>query len=200
MIRINLLPVRAAKKKESVRLQFTIAGLVVFLCVSVTFIVYLTLRGEASALSTSISNGEQELGQLKLKIGELSKIKEQKKIVESKLDIINELEKARTGPANFFKMLSDSVPERAWVASIKDDGRGIALKGYASTDEDVAECMRSLAKYTAVFEAVDLEVAQRVVESETKTDVVAFTLRLEKVKPPEEKKTDKDKDKDKEKK
>jgi len=197
MIRINLLPVRAAKKKESVRLQFTIAGLVIFLCVSAMLIVYVTLRSEASSLSSGISGGEQELGQLKMKIGELSRIKEQKKIVENKLNIINELEKARTGPANFFKMLSDSAPERAWVASIKDDGNNIVLKGYASTDEDVAEFMRNLAKYKEFIEAVELEVAQRVVEIETKTDVVGFTLRIEKVKPPEEKKTEKDAGKEK---
>ncbi|MEK7772785.1 MAG: PilN domain-containing protein [Deltaproteobacteria bacterium] len=197
MIRINLLPVRAAKKKESVRLQFTIAGLVIFMCVSATVIVYLTIRSEAAYLSSDISSGEQELNMLKIKIGELSRIKEQKKIVENKLNIINELEKARTGPAKFFRMLSDSAPERSWVASIKDDGNNIILKGYASTDEDVADFMRSLSKYKGFIEAVELEVAQRVVENETKTDVVGFTLRLEKVKPPEEKKTDASKGKEK---
>jgi hypothetical protein len=34
MIRINLLPVRAAKKRESVRFQLTVAGLITFFVIA----------------------------------------------------------------------------------------------------------------------------------------------------------------------
>ncbi|MBE9529609.1 MAG: fimbrial protein, partial [Proteobacteria bacterium] len=92
MIRINLLPVRAAKKKESVRFQYTVAGLVTFLALAASLAVYFTARSEASVVAGQISSGQQELTQLKKKIGELSKIKKQKKVVEEKLKIIKNLE------------------------------------------------------------------------------------------------------------
>jgi len=180
MIRINLLPVRAAKKKESVRFQLTVAGLVTFLVFIGSVGVYLTVRSQANSVAAEIENGNRELAELQKKIGELSKIKEQKRIVEEKLNIIKTLETARTGPTKLFKSIGDSIPERAWLASIKDEGGLITLKGYASDDEVVADFMRRLQRYRELGN-VELDVAQRTVEKETEADVVGFTIRLEKI-------------------
>lgn len=179
MIRINLLPVRAAKKKESVRFQLTVAALATFLVFAASVGVYLSFRSHASSVAAEIESGNRELAALQTKIGELSKIKEQKRIVEEKLNIIKTLEAARTGPTKLFKSISDAIPERAWLASIKDDGALITLKGYASDDEVVADFMRGLQKHRELG-SVELDVAQRTVEKETDTDVVGFTIRLEK--------------------
>jgi type IV pilus assembly protein PilN len=64
MIRINLLPVRAAKKKESIRFQLTVAALVTFLVFAVSMVAYLVVMSEASGLKDQISSGQQELDQL----------------------------------------------------------------------------------------------------------------------------------------
>ncbi|HEY4706935.1 MAG TPA: PilN domain-containing protein [Thermodesulfobacteriota bacterium] len=182
MIRINLLPVRAAKKKESIRFQLTVAGLATFFVFAVSAAGYLIVRSEASSLTGQITAGNQELTDLKKKIGELSKIKEQKKIVEEKLRIINQLEADRTGPAKLFKGIADAIPARAWLKSMKDEDFQITLEGYASDDEVVAEFMRGLEK-AAIGMAVELEVAQRLVEKESAIEVVNFIVRIEKQRP-----------------
>jgi len=55
MIRINLLPVRAAKKKESIRFQLTVAGLATFLVAAVSIASYLVVGSEASSLNGQIA-------------------------------------------------------------------------------------------------------------------------------------------------
>ncbi|HLC17778.1 MAG TPA: PilN domain-containing protein [Thermodesulfobacteriota bacterium] len=179
MIRINLLPVRAAKKKESVRFQLTLAGLITVFVVAVTIAFYFTVKSEATAVKSDIESGEEELRVLKEKIGELSLIKEQKRVVEEKLRVISGLEEARTGPSDLFGLISTTIPERAWLRNIKDDGFVITLEGFASMDEDVAEFMRRLQR-AARFKAVELDVAQRVREPESSADVVSFIIKLEK--------------------
>ncbi|MBI1911890.1 MAG: PilN domain-containing protein [Deltaproteobacteria bacterium] len=186
MIRINLLPVRAAKKKESVRFQFTVAGLITFLIFSVSMAAYLTVRSEASGLNDQLAKGNEELEQLKKKIGELSKIKEQKRIVEEKLNIITKLEAARTGPVTLFNKISDAIPDKAWLLSMRDEGYVITIKGYAANDEIVADFMRGLQQYKDLG-TVELEVAERVIERETGADLVSFSLRLERPKEQPEK-------------
>lgn len=181
MIRINLLPVRAAKKKESVRFQVTVAGLITFFVFALSMVAYFAVRGEANSLSDQISRGNQEIEELKKKIGELSKIKEQKRVVEEKLKIITDLEAARTGPVNLFKRISGAIPEKAWLQSIKDDGSLVTLKGFAADDEIVADFMRGLQKNRELG-SVELEIAQRMVEKETGVELVSFTIRLEKEK------------------
>ncbi len=177
MIRINLLPVRAAKKKESVRFQFTVAGLVTFLALAASLAVYFTARSEASVAAEQISSGKEELVQLKKKIGELSKIKKQKEVVEEKLRIIKNLEAARTGPVILFRIIEQSRPSKVWLKSITDKSNVVSIAGYAENDEDMAEFMRRLAKFPQV-KNVELDVAKRAVEKETKTDVVNFVLKL----------------------
>jgi type IV pilus assembly protein PilN len=188
MIRINLLPVRAAKKKESIRFQLTVAGLVTFLVVAVSMAAYLVVRSEASSLKDQIASGQQELEQLKTKIGELSKIKEQKRVVEEKLNIIIELEANKTGPVKLFQRVSAAMPDKAWIRTLREDGSVIAIDGFAADDEIVADAMRGLER--SGLGTVELDVAQRVVEKETGVEVVSFVIRVERQAPPkhEEKK------------
>jgi len=189
MIRINLLPVRAAKKKESIRFQLTVAGLATFLVLAVSMAAYLVVASEASSLKGQIASGQQELDQLKKKIGELSKIKEQKRVVEEKLRIITELEANKTGPVKLFQRVSSAMPEKAWIRSLKEDGSVISIDGYAADDEIVADTMRGLER--AGLGNVELDVAQRVMEKETGVEVVSFSIKVERKAPrrqPEEKK------------
>ncbi len=184
MIRINLLPVRAAKKKETLRMQFTIAGLITFFVIAVTMVVYFTLRSEASALTQEIAKGNQEIEELQKKIGELSKIKEQKRVVEEKLGIIKKLEAARTGPAELLRKLSEAIPDRAWLALMKETSTGVSMQGYADTDDVVADFMRGLERFKELG-AVELDVAQRLTEKETGKELTSFNLKLEREAPKE---------------
>ena len=182
MIRINLLPVRAAKKKESIRFQLTVAGLVTFLVIAVSMAAYLVVSSEAGNLRDQISSGQQEIEELKKKIGELSKIKEQKRVVEEKLRIITELESNKTGPVKLFKKVSSAMPEKAWIKSLREEGIIISIEGFAADDEIVADTMRGLEK--TGMGMVELEVAQRVVEKETGVEVVNFIIKVERQAPP----------------
>ena len=112
MIRINLLPVRAAKKRESLRFQLTIGGLVTFLVIAITLLLYITFSNEAKAVSDDITKGEQELAVLKSKIGKLSQIKVQKKLLENKIRTVEQLQADRVGPVRLLSQLSLSIPER----------------------------------------------------------------------------------------
>ncbi|MEK6531555.1 MAG: PilN domain-containing protein [Deltaproteobacteria bacterium] len=184
MIRINLLPVRAAKKKETLRMQLTIAGLITFFVIAVMMVAYVTLRSEASALAQEISKGNDEIAELQKKIGELSKIKEQKRVVEEKLGIIKKLEAARTGPTELLRKLSEAIPDRAWLALMKETPSGVSIQGYADTDDVVADFMRGLQKFKELG-SVELDVAQRLTEKETGKELTSFSLKLEREAPRE---------------
>jgi type IV pilus assembly protein PilN len=179
MIRINLLPVRAAKKRESVRFQLTVAGLITFFVIALGMVFYLISSSEANALKEDIANGEAELSVLKQKIGELSKIKEQKRIVASKLQVVKKLDAARTGPVNLFSRISDAIPKNAWLNSLVDAGTVITLNGFASTEDDVSMFLRGLEKHEELGR-VELVVAKRGKKKIAGRELVEFTIRLEK--------------------
>ena len=181
MIRINLLPVRAAKKKESVRFQLTVAGLITFFIVALAGLLYINISSEASSLKDEIRQGEDELRELRKKIGELSKIKEQKKKLEDKLKIVRKLEAARGSPVKLLIRIIEAIPRKAWLYSLVERDRIVVLKGYAGTDDIVAEFMRNLQRYEE-FGRVELEVLKKTRLEGLGRDLFEFVLRLERKK------------------
>ncbi len=181
MIRINLLPVRAAKKKESIRFQTTVAGLVTFFVLALLIIVYVSLRGNISTLNTEIKSFEKEQAELEKRIGELVKIKEQKKVVEEKLAVVTRLEKARKGPVELFSKISKAIPEKATLEYIKDSPTIVTLRGFAENEAIISDFMRGLQRYEELG-TVELSVAKRgaVGKSDSRVDVIDFTLVIEK--------------------
>ncbi|HZX36087.1 MAG TPA: PilN domain-containing protein [Thermodesulfobacteriota bacterium] len=181
MIRINLLPVRAAKKKESIRFQMTVAGLIIVMALIILAGVFIKLRSDVSELKGNIAAGEKELKELEVKVGELAKLKDEKRVVQGKLDVVRQLESARSGPVNLFNMISDAVPEKAWLSSLADTGGIIAIKGSALNDEVLAEFMRRLEAYKGKgIGKVELIVARRVKSSAPGVaDIVDFSLNLD---------------------
>lgn len=177
MIRINLLPVRAAKKKETIRFQLTIAGLFTFLVIAATILFYISYRKDVKILNADIEAGKVELQALKSKIGVLSRLKGQKKVLEDKLKIVNKLEEARKGPVELFERLSNSMPEKAWLTSMTEKGNTLTLIGVAAYDDVIADFMRNLKQEK--FKNIELIVAQRG-KGKGKGALVDFTLKADK--------------------
>ncbi|MFZ3071909.1 MAG: PilN domain-containing protein [Thermodesulfobacteriota bacterium] len=181
MIRINLLPVRAAKKKESARFQLTVSGLIIVLVVIILAGVFVKFKSDVSSLKDNIAAGNKELAELQIKVGELAKLQDEKRIVQGKLDVVRQLEKARSGPVNLFDMIADAVPEKAWLNSIAENGALIAVTGNAMNDEVLADFMRRLEAYKDKgVGRVELIVARRIKSPVAGgIEVVDFSLNIE---------------------
>lgn len=156
MIRINLLPVRAARKKENIRRQVSMF----FLCVvfGICVMVYLTLSisSNISAVNDDIEEVQAELAQYEDKAQRVKKIKAELKKLEDKMDIIVKLEADRTGPVRFMDALTGFVtPERIWLTSLSEGQGRLNLSGIAADNKVVADFMTDL-EGSVLFENVDL--------------------------------------------
>ena len=141
MIKINLLPVRAARKKEAVQrhLVLFIAGLLtVFL---VGFVMY---RGKASSLAEVEKTNKllvDEIENLKKIIGEVDEYKEQEALLERKLGVIRNLKANKTGPVHMLDELATRIPEKLWLTNLDEvDGR-VTLEGVSINNEVTATFM-----------------------------------------------------------
>lgn len=160
MIRINLLPVRAARKKESIRQQLMLAGLAVVLVLVVVVAAYLVLLGNISGTKNEISHSEQELAQLKVKIGQINDIKKLQEEVKKKLEVLNQLRHAKTGPVTRLMTLSDVIPEKMWLSRYSENGADVNISGYALNEDMIAGFIRSLEK-SSDFTGVELQVSEQ---------------------------------------
>ncbi len=179
MIKINLLPVRQAKKKESIRQQITIAALGSVLLFIILGVLYASILVSVSGLNDAIINEEKEVVRLDKEIGELKNLEAERKVVLDKLNIVKQLEINKRQHLKLFADIAGSVPDRLWIDSLKDAGPEVVISGFASGDEVVADFMRMLEKNLAAWK-IELEVVNQVEKESQK--LAGFTIKLERPK------------------
>jgi type IV pilus assembly protein PilN len=146
MIRINLLPVRAAKKKEVGRQQLVFFAGVIFLAAILNGFWWWSTTAELDDRLAKETKLKNDIAQLERIIGEVNTISKDKKALEDKLAVLSELKKARTGPVQMLDALATVMPEKVWILSLDEKGGSLSLKGSAVSAEDIADLMRELKK------------------------------------------------------
>lgn len=188
MIKINLLPVRAARKKETALQQVTIFGLGVAVVFVIVLVLYFVKVGQISSTKNDITAANARLSELKAKIGKLDEIKRLKDEVKKKLDVLAELRKNKSGPAKRLAALSDSTPDQLWLEKYSETGDLIKLSGVAMNEELIAQFIRSL-EATPDYENVDLLVSEQKDLAGSKVKKFDLHFRIEKPKLPEQNKS-----------
>jgi type IV pilus assembly protein PilN len=183
MIKINLLPVRAAKKKETAIQQLVIAGIVVVVIAAIATIFYVVKRVQISTARDDISFSNKRIKELDTKIGKLNVLKTLKEQVNKKLDVLSQLRKNKTGPAQRLASLSDLTPDQLWLTNYSESGQDVKISGIAFTEELIAQFMKAL-EASKDFMAVELVVSEQTMAAETKLKKFDITMKLESAAPP----------------
>jgi type IV pilus assembly protein PilN len=144
MIKINLLPVKAAKKREFGRQQIVLFGLVLVIATIGNWYWYNRVSNELAQYDQQIARTRQEIAQLEKTIGEVKSIKDDKKALEDKLKILDTLKKGRTGPVKVMDELATIIPEKVWLADYTETGGNVTLTGMAATYEDLSTLSKKL--------------------------------------------------------
>ncbi len=160
MIRINLLPVRAAQKKEALRGQIAILVLSLVATVLACGGVYATMLMQIGSEQEAKAAKENELLQLRKAIGEVDKFKKLQKDLQEKLGILDKLKQGKTGPVRLMDGLSNALPEKLWLTSFKEVGGAVTIAGMGMNEETVATFMRNLEE-SPFFRNVELTVTEQ---------------------------------------
>ena len=144
MIKINLLPVKAAKKREFGRQQIILFALLLVLAGIGNWFWYNKVDSELTALNQRITQTRAEIAQLEKTIGEVKSIKEDKKALEDKLKILDTLKKGRTGPVKVMDELATIIPQRVWLRDYTEAGGNVTMNGEAAAYEDLSAFSKKL--------------------------------------------------------
>ena len=160
MIKINLLPVRATKKKETAKQQLVIFvfSLVAFLVLAT--VVYSIELVKIKSTKDDIETSTKEIQRLKTVIGEIDNIKKLQDEVKKKLDVLNRLRLEKTGPAIRLAKLSDATPEKLWLTKYTESSGNVSISGVAFNEELIAAFLRNL-QATDEFINVELQVSEQ---------------------------------------
>jgi type IV pilus assembly protein PilN len=160
MIRINLLPVRAAQKKEQLRGQLVVLVLSVILVVVACAGVYLSMNLKIDGEQAAIEAKNKEIIRLRAAIGEVGRFKKLQEELRGKLEILDQLKANRSGPVRLLDELNRRVPAKLWITKFSEDSGNISISGVGLNEETVAEFMRSL-EASAYYQNIVLKVTEQ---------------------------------------
>ncbi|BBO84306.1 PilN domain-containing protein [Desulfosarcina ovata] len=154
MIRINLLPFRAARKKENVRRQLSIFLLSLFLIVIVASWFSFYLSGKVKTLNAKIKDTKAQVEKYNKINKEIAEIKNKLAILNKKIEVIKSLDLTRKAPVELLDDMSRLVVDKQmWLTHLEDRSGKIKVAGVALDNPTVAEYMTridSSARYTNV--------------------------------------------------
>jgi type IV pilus assembly protein PilN len=173
MIRINLLPIRQKKKRNTSIYQIVaMSGGVVFTLL-IAVICHFYFQGQISNQERTITERDAEIKRLEKIIGEVKELDQQKVKLLSQLAIIDKLEKAKRGPVRVLDELSNAMPKRVWLASFKEASGTLSMTGAAMDNADISEFMRALQK-SPYFTKVELKFTQ----ADTRNGVAIYNFEV----------------------
>jgi type IV pilus assembly protein PilN len=147
MIRINLLPYRAAKKKENIRRQVSIFFLSIIVVLLLVFWHNSYLGGGIKSLNAEIASTRAQVAKYKKINDEIAEIKKKLAVLDRKIEVINALEADRKAPVeNMDHLYNLLVEKRMWYTQIEENGNNYKLSGIALDNQTVADFMTRLEK------------------------------------------------------
>jgi len=163
MIRINLLPYRAAQKKENIRRQISIFVLAVIMVVGILVYYNMSLNNDIDDLNTQIKNTKSLLAQVEKQARQVDEIKKAFDRLKQKTDVIKNLETNRKIAVQLLDNMTTLVAEkvsvssseasadsdtkpvkRLWFTNFQENGHQIEVQGIALDNKTIADFMSRL--------------------------------------------------------
>jgi len=180
MIRINLLPFRAARRKENVRRQISIFLLSIFLIAVGLFWYKLYLNGKINDLNENVSNTRKALMAQKKQVAEADRIQKKLDTLKKKTEVITNLALNRKEAV----VLMDTMPgmiveKKMWFTSLEENKMSLNIRGIALDNKTVADFMTRL-ETSALFNNVRLQSTKKTKIGEY-DNLKSFVVTLNKV-------------------
>jgi len=188
MLQINLLPVREARRKADLRQYVMQLVLVVIVAGGGIGLVHSRIGDQVERGQARVRQMQNDIDQFKPQLEQVAAFKKRKGELEKKIDVIDGLDKARTGPVRVLNELAARTPDRLWLTSLKTKGKTIELKGQSLDNELVALFLRSLGD-SEYFGNVDLD-STKLGGHKGGMKLVTFQIRAELVTPKGQAKAD----------
>jgi type IV pilus assembly protein PilN len=147
MIRINLLPYRAARKKENIRIQVNVFLGSVFIVILLVVWANAFLGGKIEDLNSEITSTREQVAKYKKINQEIAEIKKKLEVLDRKIKVIGSLQAGRKAQVqNLDSLYQLLVEKRMWYNQIEERGDRFSLKGIALDNHTVADFMTRVEK------------------------------------------------------
>ncbi|HLG18313.1 MAG TPA: PilN domain-containing protein [Bdellovibrionota bacterium] len=177
MIRINLLPTKAARRKESVIVQLSIGAVAIALALMACWWINASEERKIAAKQAEIDDLNNKIKQLQAIIVKVDNFKTAKANLNQKINTIKDLNDKRSGPVKMLEEFTYVIPRKAWVTGFREVEKQLTLEGVAVDGPTVADFIDNL-RGSKFFYNVQLIQVQQVDEAGKKVQRFNINCRV----------------------
>jgi type IV pilus assembly protein PilN len=144
MIRVNLLPHRAEKRK-ALQLQFVVLSVIsLVLGAVIVGLVHVAINTQIAYQERRNAYLNQEIAVLNKQIEEIKKLREQTQALLARKTVVENLQSTRSDVVHLLDQMLRILPDGVYLKSLKQTGYKISIVGYAQSSARVSTLMRSI--------------------------------------------------------
>lgn len=144
MIRINLLPHRAEKRRAR-QLQFAIlSGIALIVGILIVGFVHVAIDTQISYQQRRNEYLKQQIVVLDKQIAEIKKLREQTQSLLARKTVVENLQSTRSSVVHLLDQMLRILPDGVYLRSLKQAGDKISIVGYAQSNARVSTLMRAI--------------------------------------------------------
>lgn len=160
MIKINLLPREARRRKIRVKVPYAaIVALVILICGAMV-LYWRSVKGEITRLREEIVATRSEIGQNQQIVRLVEQYTRDKKQLQERLTLIQGISAAQTTPVRLLDGISQALPDDVWLVGVSKVSGKLVVQGYASSHFAVANLMLALGRLKPIISNVELNFSE----------------------------------------
>lgn len=175
MIRVNLLPWRAERRKVQRKHLALLAGVVSAIASGIIIAVHGVIAGYIASQDGRNEYLKGENARLDKEIGEIKKLRDEIAALLARKQVIERLQADRSQVVHLLDQLVRQTPDGVYLRSLKQQGLGINLIGYAQSNARVSTLMRNFSASPHLENPVLVEIKAATVNSKR---VSEFTMNV----------------------
>ncbi len=184
MIRINLIAGEREKPRRRGAVPFDIGQKVTLVCSLILVVTALgigwwwwALNRQQAALAADTESAQRETARLRSILGQVAAFDKQKKQLEQRVALIEELRKGQTSAVHMIDELSKALPEMLWLTSLKEDGSELTIDGRCTTLTALSDFVANLEKSPYFRRPVEILDSQVETGTPPAGELIKFSLK-----------------------
>jgi type IV pilus assembly protein PilN len=109
---------------------------------------YVVQYSRISGLESELKDLRAELAKLNVKAKGVADLEARIKEVKSKHQVIEDIDKKKSGPVRVMQSLSAATPGALWLTQFKETGGNLTITGVATDNQTIAEFLKALGTHT----------------------------------------------------
>ncbi len=178
MIKINLLPREERRRRTPVKGTSVLIGVGAVVVILAMGYGWYWLSGTLGDLHAKIQQTQTQLKRFDELAKQVEHFREDKKLLEEKINIIDKLVAAQEGPVRLLDGVSKALPNEVWLTSLSRTGKRMDLSGIAFSNFGVANFMTNLSREDTVLSNVDLVISEKTAVQQVPVERFSITMEV----------------------